>query len=43
MFAGEDGYSKTEITGLKALHGEQEVDAEIVLRDRDLDLAFPAR
>ncbi|MBX3175882.1 MAG: trypsin-like peptidase domain-containing protein [Candidatus Hydrogenedentes bacterium] len=41
MFAGEDGYSsKTEITGLKALHGEQEVDAEIVLRDRDLDLAF---
>lgn len=37
----EDGYSsKTEITSLKVRRGEAEEDAEIVLRDRDLDLAF---
>lgn len=37
----EDGYtSKTEITSLKVLRGEAEEDTEIVLRDRDLDLAF---
>lgn len=41
MSGGEDGYSsRTEITSLKILHGEQEEEAEIVLRDRDLDLAF---
>lgn len=39
--SSEDGYSsKTEITGLKVRQGEAEEDAEIVLRDRDLDLAF---
>ena len=38
---GEDGYSgKSEVTALKVLRGQSEIDAEIVLRDRDLDLAF---
>lgn len=38
---GDDGFSsKTEITSLKVRRGEGEEDAEIVLRDRDLDLAF---
>ncbi|MBL7645917.1 MAG: trypsin-like peptidase domain-containing protein [Candidatus Hydrogenedentes bacterium] len=37
----EEGFdSKTEITSLKVRRGEAEEDAEIVLRDRDLDLAF---
>jgi len=41
MFDGDDGYSsKTELTSLKVLRGGEEEDAEIVLRDRDLDLAF---
>lgn len=39
--SSDDGYSsKTEITSLKVRRGEAEEDAEIVLRDRDLDLAF---
>lgn len=41
MYDGDDGYSsKTELTSLKVLRGGEEEDAEIVLRDRDLDLAF---
>lgn len=40
-YSGEDGFSsKTEITSIKVRRGEAEEDAEIVLRDRDLDLAF---
>jgi hypothetical protein len=37
----DDGYDgKTEITSLKVRRGDAEEDAEIVLRDRDLDLVF---
>jgi len=40
--AGEDlGFeTKTEVTSLRVLRGQQEVESEIVLRDTDLDLAF---
>lgn len=41
LYGGEDGFnSKTEVTSLKVMRNGGEVDAEIVLRDRDLDLAF---
>lgn len=43
-FDGEDGdegfETKTEVTSLRVLRGTDEVESEIVLRDRDLDLAF---
>lgn len=39
--SAEEGFDgKTEITSLKVRRGEAEEDAEIVLRDRDLDLVF---
>ncbi len=40
--AGDDeGFeTKTEVTALKVLRDKEEIDAEIVLRDSDLDLAF---
>ena len=39
--SAEEGFDgKTEITALKVRRGEAEEDAEIVLRDRDLDLVF---
>lgn len=41
LYGGEDGVdSKTEVTSLKIMRDGADVDAEIVLRDRDLDLAF---
>jgi hypothetical protein len=37
----EDGFeTKTEVTALRVFQDEKEIDAEIVLRDTDLDLAF---
>ena len=37
----EEGFeTKTEVTSLRVLKGQDEVESEVVLRDTDLDLAF---
>ena len=43
LFPGDEdeGFeTKTEITAIRVLFGDKEVESEVVLRDRDLDLAF---